>query len=184
MVDSKSGPARRSLLRRIAGRLRREVQGWRWFRWLGRCLSPEVAITIRERPDTQIARQAILLQAFWRGRKVGQVWLLHRATGFPPEPEWWVFGLHVDESRRGLGIGEVLGREAMRLADERGGKQIGALVRADNMPSINLCRKYGLTEDPASPFPAEWAAAHDVNQRYVLLRRTLGEEPRANALEP
>ncbi|MBU0609834.1 MAG: GNAT family N-acetyltransferase [Armatimonadetes bacterium] len=184
MVDSESGPGRRSLLRRIAGRLRCEVQGWRWFRRLGRRLSPEVAITVRERPDTQMAQQAIFLQAFWRGRKVGQVWLFHRATGFPPEPEWWVFGLHVDESRRGLGIGEVLGREALRLAAERGARQVGALVHANNLPSITLCRKCGLTEDPASPFPAEWAAAHDVNQRYVLLRRTLGEEPEANALEP
>jgi GNAT superfamily N-acetyltransferase len=165
-----------SPLKRLAGRLRRLLQGWRVYRRLGRRVAPTVTLAVHDEPSSEAAA-AIRVEAFWRGREVGHVWLVQHAASLPAIIDWWGVAIEVTPGLRGLGVGEVLLNEMIRLATERGGRHLGVLVRADNWPSLGLCAKCGFVADTRSNLAAQWAASHGESRPYVLLWRNLGDAP-------
>lgn len=168
-------PRKSNPLRSLSARLMLALQRRPWYRRLVRRACSRLTITERERAGGKDAELQIRLEAFWKGHKVGWGWVVLHPAGFPTTPEWWVFSLEVDTPFRGMGVGEAIGQHALRLAADRGASELGALVRASNLPSISLCQKSGLELDATSTFPAEWQALHGVTEPYVLLRCPLAK---------
>jgi len=155
----------------------RALQGCRWYRRLGRGFARLVTLKTQERPAGRTAALAIRVEARWCGRTIGGVWLLYQASGLPANIDWWGVSLEVTPALRGLGVGTKLIREIMRLATERGGKHLGAMVREDNWPSRRLCEKHGFKRETRSGLAEEWAASHGESRTFMLLWRNLGDAP-------
>ena len=101
------------------------------------------------RPKGRDSREAIMSQmrrdpglflgAFLGGRLVGSV-----IASFDGR-KGWINRLTVDPDERRRGIGRKLTEEAERVLRARGSQITGALVEADNSPSMALFEKCGYT---------------------------------------
>lgn len=129
-------------LRRIGGRLLRQIQGLKAYRHLAKKLiKGEIIYQLESSEDSRIC-----LLAKRNGRVVGKTTVNNFLESNPRHHGWWIFGMWVNWRYRGLGIGERLTKMACDSAAESGASEIKLLVFKDNKPAINLYRKMGFCQ--------------------------------------
>jgi len=103
-----------------------------------------------------IKKEGFWLVAERRGKIVSAL----TVTRLEKDPKLWViFGLEVKPLLRGLGIGELITRDAALKAKENGAREVGLFVNKRAVPALKMYRKIGFKE--SDDFPKEFNRSPD-----------------------
>lgn len=185
------------LPRRAAAWAVRTVQGFDPYRIVaGRLFGENVTVreTTREkqawvrpfrdpnRPDFLEGEDTpvTMLIAERKGKIMGSVRLSNADDPGHPGGRFWLTSMFVRTRYRGLGIGEALGREAIRQSLSRGGEELLLMVDSENTRAFSLYRKLGF--EPII-LPELETQLKDEEQQYgrrrMVMRKTLNERTSA-----
>ncbi|MCK4648717.1 signal peptidase I [bacterium] len=129
-------------LRRIGGRLLRQIQGFKTYRNLAkRLIKGEIFYQLKSSEGS-----GNYLLAKRGNRVVGKTTVSNFLESNSRYHGWWIFGMWVNWRYRGLGIGGRLTKIACDSAAESGASEIKLLVFKDNKPASNLYRKMGFCQ--------------------------------------
>lgn len=103
-----------------------------------------------------IKKEGFWLVAERRGKIVSAL----TVTRFENDPKLWViFGLEVKPLLRGLGIGELITKNAVLKAKAGGAKKVGLFVNKRAIPALKMYQKIGFRE--SDDFPKEFNKSTD-----------------------
>lgn len=108
-----------------------------------------------------------------KGTIIGALAMTHFTNKKNGLPGWWLWGVLVRGPYRGLGIGEALVRNALKVAEERGATEVNLFVFEKARAARRLYEKIGFREIEAKELEEIQQGRSDNGERSITMTRRL-----------